>query len=544
MRDGAVSFGIVGKLSVFLSPHCPEAVSQDGLHPHISVRHVASLSRILDSVRRHPFVYISLLVFPAAILYGRYVYSPLDDTYIFLVYAKNFLEGHGLTYNGALVEGYSSPLWLGILAILGLTRIPLPTLAEVLSTVSGLSVLLTTYVLGFQVMRSRLGAFIPVVLLASTGDFVFYMSVGMEQVLFTSLVVLCVLAGCYSDNKHPWIMLLLMTVMVLLRPEGLLFAALVLAMQSIRQRSVLRSAWQGLALCTALLPFIALRWHVCGTLLPNTYFVKSGLGLANLPQGLEYMASARTRYGPAMLVLAGLFGLSVLTARDKALRILPLLFISISWLLYVTAQGGDNFPGGRMYLPVVPLLFTALAALFAHFPRHRASVWLTGALVLSLVAGYLGDQQTLDTVAAERTLFTIRYNAAQYLRTHFPQDTLIALNPAGVIPYYSGMRTIDMLGLNDFHIAHHGRRDLSLPYAHQAGDGPYVLRRSPDIILLGNAASLLPAPFVSDQGIWSSGAFHKDYAPVQWPNIGWAYVRVASAGYRETASMPAVQRPH
>jgi hypothetical protein len=35
---------------------------------------------------------------------------------------------------------------------------------------------------------------------------------------------------------------------------------------------------------------------------------------------------------------------------------------------------------------------------------------------------------------------------------------LIATTAAGAIPYYSGLRTIDMLGLNDPWIARHGRR--------------------------------------------------------------------------------------
>ncbi len=42
-----------------------------------------------------------------------------DDTYIYLVYAKNLLSGNGLTYNGTVIEGYSSPLWLALISLLG-----------------------------------------------------------------------------------------------------------------------------------------------------------------------------------------------------------------------------------------------------------------------------------------------------------------------------------------------------------------------------------------------------------------------------------------
>jgi arabinofuranosyltransferase len=498
---------------------------------------------IFDSARKHPFVYITLLIFPAAILYGRYVYAPADDAYIFLVYARNFLEGHGLTYNGMLVEGYSSPLWVWMLAILGLSRIPLPALGQLLSTVSGLAALLAAYLLAFRVIRARGGAYIPAVLLVSTGDFVFYMSVGLEEVLFTALVTLCVLEGVYGNNHRRWVLPLLMAIMVLLRPEGLLIAALVLILQAIQQRALARSSWQSLILGISLFPFLAARWLIYRSLLPNTYFAKSGLGLANLHEGVQYMISARTRYGPAALLLVVLFCFALVADRVRARRILPLLVISITWLLYVTAQGGDSLLGGRMYLPVLPLIFTALAALFAHRRRYSASVLLTGALALSLVVGYLGDQETLDRAAQERVLFRRRYDAGHYLRTHFPPETLVALNPAGIIPYYSGMPTIDMLGLNDFQIAHYGRRDPSRPYGHQAGDGSEVLSRSPDIILFGPVASRSAAPAVSDREIWLSSEFQSEYRPVQWPNIGWAYVRLSPAGEGASISLPSTPQP-
>jgi len=75
---------------------------------------------------------------------------------------------------------------------------------------------------------------------------------------------------------------------------------------------------------------------------------------------------------------------------------------------------------------------------------------------------------------------------------HWPAGSLVALNTAGAPAYFSpGMRFIDMLGLNDWHIA---RRTIStvnepmqrLP-GHAKGDGAYVLSREPDFIIAGYA---------------------------------------------------------
>jgi hypothetical protein len=115
-----------------------------------------------------------------------------------------------------------------------------------------------------------------------------------------------------------------------------------------------------------------------------------------------------------------------------------------------------------------------------------------------------------------------------YLRDNYPSDTLVALNQAGIIPYYSQLPTIDMLGLNDVHIAHSGKRDYTLWYAHQAGDGEYVLSRKPDIIIFGGLGpSIEPGEFISDQEIWASDIFRNEYVLTEWIGIGYVYNRVS-----------------
>jgi hypothetical protein len=85
---------------------------------------------------------------------------------------------------------------------------------------------------------------------------------------------------------------------------------------------------------------------------------------------------------------------------------------------------------------------------------------------------------------------------------------------------------IDMLGLNDIHIA---RVDAKLSgwrrAGHMKGDGKYVLSREPDYILLGNVA-VLPRPIdkqempdklvrQSEHEIWEDPSFHEQYELIQ-----------------------------
>ena len=57
----------------------------------------------------------------------------------------------------------------------------------------------------------------------------------------------------------------------------------------------------------------------------------------------------------------------------------------------------------------------------------------------------------------------------------------IAVDAAGKIPYFSGLRTIDMLGLNDRHIASIEGVAYRRP-GHSKTDHDYVLARQPDLI--------------------------------------------------------------
>ena len=57
-----------------------------------------------------------LLVFVFACLF--FIDATSDDAYITMRYARNAAAGEGIVYNpGERVEGYSNPLWLGLLVV-------------------------------------------------------------------------------------------------------------------------------------------------------------------------------------------------------------------------------------------------------------------------------------------------------------------------------------------------------------------------------------------------------------------------------------------
>jgi hypothetical protein len=67
------------------------------------------------------------------------------------------------------------------------------------------------------------------------------------------------------------------------------------------------------------------------------------------------------------------------------------------------------------------------------------------------------------------------------------RQPLLAVEAAGAIPYWSELPALDMLGLNDYYIAHHRPASVGTgAIGHEFGDGPYVLGRRPDMLIFGN----------------------------------------------------------
>jgi arabinofuranosyltransferase len=248
---------------------------------------------VLVAAKYWPHVAIAVLVFPAWILYGRHIYAPCDDAYIYLVYARNFIDGNGLTFNGTIVEGFTSPVWVMLLSTLGLAGIPLPLLAATLSTLAGLLALFATYMLARQLNLDPGRALIAPILLVATGDFTFHMGVGLEETLFAALVALSVALAYLQDPcriLRSYRFPLLMGLIILTRPEGVLVSALVLVMLGVRSKSVLLSIRCGTVLAVILAPVVVSKWLYYGYPLPNTYYVKSNARLSNLGQGIAYLS--------------------------------------------------------------------------------------------------------------------------------------------------------------------------------------------------------------------------------------------------------------
>ena len=129
-----------------------------------------------------------------------------------------------------------------------------------------------------------------------------------------------------------------------------------------------------------------------------------------------------------------------------------------------------------------------------------ATAWLGGVFYFTNLKKEAETWHNYTDIDAERIAI------GKWLARSVPADAVLAVHAAGEIPYYSGLYTHDMLGLNDTHIA-----SLRMPGmgrgvpGHEKYDPAYTMEKvRPDIIIDGR---LVP-------GLRRHPLWRNDYQPV------------------------------
>ncbi len=466
-----------------------------------------------------------------ALVYAElFMWNSVDDTYIFLRYADNWLSGHGPVYNpGERVEGYTSPLWLLLLTGLTGLGLPGPLAVKLLSGASGIATLILIWLLARRLLGDSEGgsraAPLAVTVAALSGTFAFWLLAGaMEITLLTAL-----LSGAWylltgrpdadegTRRRELALSGTLFGLAVLTRPAAGLFALVAL----IKVLTNKERRWRDTALF--LLPPVLLvgGWQVFrlsyyGAWLPNTFHTKVELNGRVLVRGLEGL-------GDYLLFRLPLLAAALAAPWRKLWkRLWPLVAPTLAWWLYLVLVGGD-WMIFRLYLPTLPVLAIAAAAGVNRLiesarskPALRRLAFLP--LLLLVAHGALSNLTGEPTLlwSHRREYSEYLHRTAEWLNRVSAENDLLAVTIAGVVPYFTGLETVDMLGLSDAHIAREGRSlaGLSKP-GHERYDNDYVLEREPDWIILQPFPGLFLDGFfpelLSEVDLTTRGDLWRDY---------------------------------
>jgi hypothetical protein len=497
----------------------------------------------------------------------------VDDTYITLRYSRNWAEGNGPVFNpGERVEGYTNFLWMALLAAVNKVAptLDLARVAQAMSLVAGAGLVLLA---GFAARR-RLGAIAGAavaLLLALHSPLAAWSIAGLETP-FAALLVLGAWATECARPERPRARLatpLLLALATMTRPDAIVFlpvvALLRLRTAPAQRLASLRHATAGVLLFALVYgPYFAWRWSWYGWLVPNTFYAKVGGNAAEWWRGVDYVRDWTRIYGVMLLPLAA-FG-AWRTARTEWGR--AATGFALAALLYVVSVGGESLGYYRFMVVVAPFVALLIAAgavdAVAHArPQLRALLRLAVALLIVATAwrsarpflgtllfqessrkpeprsglSFPGNGRDHSFVWFDNYFVARQRVAAEWLQAHAPPGSLVAATPAGSIAWHMRLPLLDMLGLNDLHIAHVAIPNMGSGRAgHEKGDGSYVLSRRPRYVLLGNVA-VFDRPieeaeiegrlkFRSERELWALPEFQRDYerkavrvgesGPFQW----------------------------
>lgn len=433
-----------------------------------------------------------------------------EDAYISLRYAANLVDGHGLVFNpGERVEGYTNFLWTVTLAGAAALGLDPAVVARWLGFAAALALLAVAHRLARRLFPDRPGAAaLAPLLIAATPGFAAEAVQGLETTAFALLVLLGVGAATEalaSDDGRRAVRGcalagLWLSAAALTRPEGVGVLVLVMigGLLSRRGRAAAGPlAAAALVFLTIYLPYWWLRFDWYGHPLPNTFHAKTGGGVHHLWRGLGYL-------GRFLLGHPALAALTVAAAwplrgrrptRPRPAVAVPLAVV-LGYLGYVTLVGGDFKATWRFVLPVLPLWSMLLGAWAAPaLGRVRWAAWALVALAVLNAAPTLPG--TLRWSRQRARDLEHRVLCGEWLRDNARPDALLAIHSVGIVPYVSGLRTVDMWGLNDLHIGRRRMPDMGRVHAsgHEKHDYAYVLAREPDYILPRSWVLVTGAPY-------------------------------------------------
>ena len=439
-----------------------------------------------------------------------------DDMMISMRYARNLAEGSGLVWNpGERVEGYTNFLWTVVMA--GVHLLPHSD-ATISLLVKGLNFVLTGATIWLSVRflrifapRSLVATPLLLVLMVTCGDVLLWSVWGFEVALLglLNLVFLYRLAR----GQHGLLTFLPLALIPLTRGDGVYIfagnALVALALAPDARRTLVYLALAGLPTVGHFL----FRHAYYDDWLPNTYYLKV-YGLEEpYRRGAAYARSFLLHYA-VVLAVAAASALAIVRTDRRGLIPIGVVLPTLGWVVLV---GGDMFVWFRFFAHVMPIVFvfaTAGVVLLGRGPLGQAA-WAAVLFIVSFPLVRPLDRLVFldkngDPLEQIQVAMLIKKNARA--------DSSVAVITAGIVPYFTRMRAIDILGKSDKHVARL-KPFKGAMVGHGKLDPAYTLGKNPDLVISCRshafALGLTPDTRTHDPvlSFLASSAFRSQYLP-------------------------------
>ncbi len=426
-----------------------------------------------------------------------------DDTFISFRYAENFVKGFGLVFNkGVRLEGYTNFLWTIIIALPIKFNLNPINFVYYSGIVFFIITLFFTYKLSFRILESKTLAFITLILLGTNYTMSCYATGGLETQMQTAIITACYflffrfILETNREIKNLYYLSILSAVSILTRPDSIIFAVIIFsAIVFIGKKEKLSKVTIFKNILTLLIPFLIIlipylvwKLNYYGNILPNTYYVKAG-SQTSIVSGLKYVGWFLTSY---WLIIFPIILLVLLKEflNEVNLKISLLLITILVWTLYLIKIGG-GFMEFRFFVPILPFIFIVIVWIINKLiqPEKLKVVFLviiiTGSIFHAVTFHYNSGIEGIRVLESHLTNPNQNWiGVGKKLKTIFGgSDVEIAVTAAGAVPYYSELKTLDMLGLNDKYIAREQNIISNRPGHQKLASIDYLKRKGVNLLI-------------------------------------------------------------
>lgn len=460
----------------------------------------------MPAALKYAIIFVLVSIFACFLYYTTYApFKACDDAYIYFVYAKNFVNGHGFVYNpgGERVEGFTSMLWMWVVILFyTISR------EHFWLLLFGFNCVMVSYAL------YRLTAFIDRIYLRGRYKGLSYLSIFLifalfvikgfadwtifsllEMGLWSTLLILIgvflmeIATGVVKNGRGMYEFCLLLALLVLTRPESTLWGICFIGIYGYLY--FLRGDRSGVLVKRLVAPtgtfFVTLialtsfRLYYFGYPLSNTYYAKvSSDRVANIKEGIAYIAKFLFIYPVyylsivAALLLLIYFAKKFLSFKRTAQPFETALYVNaiiigIS-LLVPLVNGGDHFSLFRLFQPVVP--FFLLLFFNPYLWKIPANVrlpfisWYALGVILLIPFVYLINMPkylaNVDKTPYRFSLLPEFSGAEKNMNESLWLNKFLDFNPrpsigrvwAGAYAFTYEGNTVDLMGLNNTLMAH------------------------------------------------------------------------------------------
>ena len=456
---------------------------------------------------------------------------PLDDAFEENVYAKNLVQGHGFVFNVGeeKIEGYACLLWILLLAAAIMLNLNIVLAANVMGVTFGILAILMLYKLSLLVSGNKKYAAYPPLFLASMPAFAIWATSGVETALFIFLLITALYFFIKEEKQgRGYLSAVFFLLLALTRHEGgiVFLASLVFrgikhyrSLTTDREYLKKQAIWAAIVIIPYSL-YTIWRLFYFGDLFPNPFYAKSSL--SPVYGNISAMAVFMSYLAP--FIILGILGIidKKLTTAQKYL-----IFIGSVMLILVWRIGGWYW-AYRYAVPIIPIILVfsqfELERLFSAAKKESVLKKALAVLVPALLLFYaiyplaMFENQVEYGASGSRGTQT---NYANWFNEYYPNVTL-AFGDIGIIRYYTNLTLIDVAGLNNRYIAHHG---FSVDY---------IIQMKPEFVILISQTednfTSLNDPRNEYIALYNSKEFHDHYTLVFKSYVVsgyyyWTYIR-------------------